>query len=291
MRRIVTHSGSFQTDEVFAVATLQLLFGDLPVLRTREEAEMQNQEDFVVDVGGVYDPEKNRFDHHQREGVGVREGGVPYSSFGLVWKKYGDKLCGSREVSERIDSRLVRFIDAIDTGVDVVRSTGVAEPYFLHQVVGIFEPSWKEGGNTNPGFKQAVRFARNFLKREIKKTADILEGEEFVHQAYRQAEDKRVVVMDRPYPWADVLGGYREVLFAVYPSVDGNTWRLKAVREDGNSFINRKNLPQAWGGLRGEELAKVSGVKDALFCHGGLFTAAALSREGAIKLAQLALNS
>jgi uncharacterized UPF0160 family protein len=53
----------------------------------------------------------------------------------------------------------------------------------------------------------------------------------------------------------------------------------------------RKNFPAAWAGLRDEELAKVSGVADAQFCHRALFTIAAKSKEGAIKMTQLALNA
>jgi len=50
-------------------------------------------------------------------------------------------------------------------------------------------------------------------------------------------------------------------------------------------------LPSAWAGLRDAELQKVSGVEDAVFCHRALFTAVARSKEGAIKLAQIALQS
>ena len=39
--------------------------------------------DIVIDVGGQYDPDAGRFDHHQRGGAGERENGIPYSSFGL----------------------------------------------------------------------------------------------------------------------------------------------------------------------------------------------------------------
>jgi uncharacterized UPF0160 family protein len=41
--------------------------------------------------------------------------------------------------------------------------------------------------------------------------------------------------------------------------------------------------------LKDEELQKISGVSDATFCHRGLFLAGAKSKEGAIKLAEIAL--
>lgn len=291
MKKIITHGGSFQTDEVFAVAALRMLFGNLPVVRTREEAEMQNPEDVVVDVGGIYDPSRNRFDHHQKEGAGTRANGIPYSSFGLVWKEYGEKIAGSAEVARRTDETLTVFIDAVDCGVDTYSLlANKIEPCMLHSVVSSFEPSWKHE-DTTPGFMQAVEFAKGFLERKITKTKDLIEGEILARESYTHAPDKRVVVMDHIYPWHDVLSAYPEPLYAVYPERGGNKWRLKAVRSHKDSFANRKDLPAAWGGLRDADLAAVSGVSDAVFCHRGLFTAGAKSKEGAIALAKLAADA
>jgi uncharacterized UPF0160 family protein len=63
------------------------------------------------------------------------------------------------------------------------------------------------------------------------------------------------------------------------------------MRKEKKSFINRKDLPFSWSGLRDEEFQKVTGVSDAVFCHRALFLAVAKSKEGAIKLAQLALEN
>ncbi len=60
-----THSDSFHCDEV--LATVMLLqtrqFADSVIIRTRQE-DVFDQLDIVVDVGGIYDPARNRFDHH-----------------------------------------------------------------------------------------------------------------------------------------------------------------------------------------------------------------------------------
>ena len=42
--------------------------------------------------------------------------------------------------------------------------------------------------------------------------------------------------------------------------------------------------------LTDEEFEKITGVEGAVFCHRTLFMAVAKSKEGAIKLAKLALN-
>ena len=46
-----------------------------------------------------------------------------------------------------------------------------------------------------------------------------------------------------------------------------------------------------WAGKKDEELQKITGVSDALFAHRKLFMAAAKSKEGALKLAKIALNA
>ena len=64
---IGTHDGAFHCDEVLACWMLKQLpqYKDASIVRTRDPAKLSACE-IVVDVGAVYDPEKLRFDHHQR---------------------------------------------------------------------------------------------------------------------------------------------------------------------------------------------------------------------------------
>ncbi len=293
MKKIITHSGNFHADDIFAVATIQLILEKegkiFEVVRTRDE-EVMKTGDFVVDVGGVYDADKNLFDHHMPEGAGERENKIPYASFGLVWKKFGKELCGSNEVVGRIDKKLAQSIDATDVGIDLF--TNIKEdvyPYLLRSFLVSLKPTWKEDDlNEYVMFDKAVNFAKEILQREIKITQDVAEGEQAVIEAYNKTEDKRIIIMDKKYPWEDVLSGYKEPLYAIYPNI---SWRVKAVRDDFNSFENRKDFPESWGGKNDEELAEITGVSDALFCHRARFLAGAKSKEGAIKLAQIALDA
>jgi uncharacterized UPF0160 family protein len=95
--------------------------------------------------------------------------------------------------------------------------------------------------------------------------------------------------LDKNYPWEYILNYFPEPLFVIYPKKIDETWGIKTVRENPKTFINRKNFPKLWAGLRDEDLQNVSGVPEAVFCHRGLFLAIAKTKEGAIKLAQLAL--
>ena len=302
MKKLITHNGSFHTDDVFAAATLSILLerqGEaVEIVRTRDESLMKNA-DYVFDVGGIYDEAANRFDHHQPGGAGGEavpskgEGQVKieYSSFGLIWKKFGAELCGSQKVADIVKNRLVAPIDAHDNGVDLVKNlTGVSQ-YIVQNIFFSMHPTWREDNITNDQmFFESVEIGKKILLREIAQSKDFVLAEDIVISFYENAEDKRIIVWDKHYPCEDVLGKFPEPLFFVYPKSADGTWAVKAVRDDIKSFKNRKDLPASWAGLRDEELQKVSGVPDAVFCHRALFVAVAKSKEGAIKLAQIAVE-
>nr|KAF6367714.1 hypothetical protein mMyoMyo1_001667 [Myotis myotis] len=65
--RIGTHNGTFHCDEALACALLRLLpeYQDAEIVRTRDPEKLASC-DVVVDVGGEYDPQRHRYDHHQR---------------------------------------------------------------------------------------------------------------------------------------------------------------------------------------------------------------------------------
>lgn len=93
--KLITHNGKFHTDEVFGAALLTYLIPDLEIIRTRDKKAISDAiEDFnsiVIDVGKVYNPNKDAFDHHQ-ESFNVNyfgtRGGINMSSCGLVWKHF-----------------------------------------------------------------------------------------------------------------------------------------------------------------------------------------------------------
>ncbi|OGZ08276.1 MAG: hypothetical protein A3C93_05210 [Candidatus Lloydbacteria bacterium RIFCSPHIGHO2_02_FULL_54_17] len=288
--RIITHSGNFHADELLAVAAIEIqLNGTLyEVIRTRDP-EVWKTGDYVVDVGGVYDPTANRFDHHQKGGAGERNK-VPYSSFGLVWKHYGEAICGSKEVADGVEARLVYPIDLADNGTEVYTTVfdGV-HPYLLHSVVAAMRPTWKEGEIHDVRFVELIPLMRRIIEREVIAERDRIEGARLVREAYLAATDKRIIVIDGHYPWQDELARHPEPLYLLKPRHEGNSWQVECVRDDVHSFKNRKPLPEAWRGLSGEALGKVTGVPDAVFCHNMRFIAVAKSKESALRLAQMAL--
>lgn len=289
--KVITHNDRFHADDVFAMAMLRIVFGNTitEVVRTRDRAIIETG-DIVFDVGHIYDEQKNRFDHHQTGGAGVRENGIPYAASGLVWKKWGTEICGSLEVALLIDKKIIQPIDAGDNGYSFYTYTqDNVEEYTLDTLCGAFGGTWKEEENYDTSFFELVDIAEKILKREIKVAQDKIEAIPLVEKAYENAEDKRIIILDEYYPWSSVLKKYESVLFVISPNREKTMWRVNAIQKE--LFKNKKDFPVAWGGLRDTELEKVSEVEGAIFCHKGLFMAAATTKQSAILLAKKAIEA
>lgn len=284
---IVTHDGNFHADDVFSIAALKIIFPSFNLIRTRD-AKIISQADIVIDVGNEYDPDKGRFDHHQRGGAGSRENGIPFSSFGLIWQKYGLALCqGNQTVADSVDSGLVSTIDAIDCGY----VKGVEQGISLSQTISMFNPTWQESSDFDSCFNEAVEFAVRLLKRFIAAASGSADAKKIVAKAIDDADDPRVIVLEQYTPWKKTVHSLsNEALYMVYPSHSGK-WIIQTVPVEPGSFEDRKSLPQPWAGLSGDEFQAVTGLDDATFCHNGLFIAGAESFASVMVMASIALQS
>ena len=285
-KTIATHNGNFHADDVFSIAALQSIFPSFKLIRTRD-SELIAKADLVIDVGGEYDADAGRFDHHQRGGAGERENGIPYSSFGLIWQKYGLEICaGNQKVADAVDASLVSTIDAIDCG----HVEGVSEGISLSQTISMFNPTWQEDSDFDKGFDEAVDFASRVLTRFIASANGGISAKAIVAEAIENAEDPRVIVLEKYTPWKKTVHALsEEALYMIYPSPTGQ-WRIQTVPVEPGSFEDKKPLPKQWAGLSGDELKEVTGIDDAMFCHNGLFIAGAESFESTVKMASMALN-
>jgi len=293
--KIITHNGHFHADDVFAVVLLTMVIIEpYEIIRTRDE-EIIKTGDYVVDVGGIYDEEKNLFDHHQEGGAGKRENGIPYSSLGLVWKKFGEKISDSKEVAEIIENKLVVPIDALDNGVEIFeKKFDHVDPYNIGDIIESFSLSWEEGGQRTytEGFMEAVEIAKSIFKRELVRAKSKANARAIVEKTYLESPDKKIVVLDRHYPWKNTILKYKELLYVIYPAEAGDgRWHIRAVPLSEKSFENKKSFPEEWRGKRDHELSLLSGVPDAVFCHNGGFIAVTSSKEGAMAMAKKALEA
>ncbi len=295
---LVTHNGSFHADDLFATAVLSILNNkNVKILRTRDKKVIKKG-DYVYDVGGIYNEEKNLFDHHQRGGAGSRPNNIPYSSFGLVWKKYGEQICGNKKVAKIIDEKIVQPIDAVDNGFDIViPKIKDIKPYSAQAIFLAYYPTWKESvKGVDRIFKKEVKKITKLLSREIIVAQADVEGKEIILKSYNESKDKRIIILDEPLPRyliQDVLPVLSEPIYFIYPSNHSNSWKVEAVRKDLTTYESRKLFPEDWRGLMDGDLKlkKVTEVNDIVFCHASGFFLIVDSKAGAIKLAERALNS
>ena len=136
------------------------------IIRSREPSELEKC-DIVVDVGGVYDPSKNRFDHHQRTFTEtfssinpVKPWKIKLSSAGLIYVHFGrqiieeivKKLTKSDKIEEKLVNILedkmyeqfVREIDAIDNGVEIAEIRKYDITTNLSSRVSYLNPNWND---------------------------------------------------------------------------------------------------------------------------------------------------
>lgn len=302
MKTLLTHNSTFHADDVFAVATFLLAHSEekWKIVRSRDKVEIESA-DAVIDVGDVYNPVELRFDHHQSGGAGVRPNGIPYASFGLVWKEYGAVVCGGDFfVAKQIEDALVCSLDANDNGVKIADPLFDVFQFDLSTYVKVRNLTWKEeveyGDKAEAkrleAFLSLVDFASSLINREIKRYKDKNEAFEIVNKAYEEAEDKRLVVLNNFYPWQDAVMAHNEPLFVVYPTdLSLDKWAIKSVPVSKNSFESRKSFPKDWAGKRDSDLEVATGVKGALFCHNAGFLVVVQGFESAITIAKKVLNA
>jgi len=293
MTKILTHNGRFHADEVFAVAILKIIFQDkIEVLRTRDLTTI-SKVDFVLDIGRLYDPSINRYDHHQDTFTEKRENNIPYATAGLIWKHYGTEITKSVEIVKRLDLLLIQAIDAEDNGVECVDPNSTYNPYMLSDVTQSFRRSYdiRNEETDLEDFLKAVEFAKELLIRVITKIKANIDGEEEVEKIINSSEEKNFIVLDRKLPWEEIVMNYKEILYVIQFNDISNNWSVYAVRQNFNSFVVRKPFPKEWGGKEGESLVSITGNNQAIFCHKGLFLTVTKTKESAIKLTKLAIKT
>ncbi len=296
--KIITHNGGFHADDVFACATVALYLDSqsepYTIIRTRDSASIFSG-DIVLDVGGVYDDERDRFDHHQAETAGKHANGILYASFGLVWKKYGPLLCTSAIAVQEIEKLLVEPIDAFDNGTTIHTSIYLdVWPVTIHTLVGMYNARWNEDEVVNnENFLLLVDFAKQFIARSILSVQTQKDIDIDAKNKYETLDNPALLVFDEPYgriPIQIACQTLTNAKIAVFPHITKERWHVLTLVDDIHSFTSRIQLPLEWAGQKGEELQKITGVASAQFCHNARFLAVAGTKEDAIVLATTALT-
>lgn len=276
---LVTHSGRFHADEVFAAAMV-LMIEEHDIVRTRDK-EIINQASIVLDVGSEYDPNNRRFDHHQNSFTKTRDDGTPFATAGLIWEHYGAKILQSKGLEESdqiayaikwVDDKLIKDIDAVDNGMYL------EDPRpSVSMIIGIMNASGDDDDEQFAAFKKALVFTQdimeNLVTSAVKEAIVAAELTELLSTL-----ENGILILDKNLPYKDFITKHPEVKRVVYPRNDV---------QFGVYCNGRKNhLPERFRGLRDEELCQVSGLNDTVFCHKSGFMCVTLSKESALTMAQ-----
>lgn len=274
-RSLGTHDGTFHADEVTACALLlqyDLINQDL-IIRTRDMTVLNNCE-YVCDVGGLYDPASKRFDHHQVDYSGQ------LSSAGMILNYLKDQKIVSQEEFNVYYGSLVQGVDAIDNGISP-KMEGLCT---FSSVIANMVPV--EHGATSAeldsAFMDAVTFVRGHLRRLMQRLHYSHSCKHLVEEAMKASPT--CLLFSESLPWVGAffeLGGqHHPAQFVIMPA--GPHWKLRAIPPSPKELMRvRTALPAAWAGLLNEDLANVSGIPGAIFCHKGRFISIWKTREAA----------
>ena len=267
-----THSGKFHADDVFSSALLLYLNPEITITRGNKVPE-----DFD---GIVFDIGRGKYDHHQKDSR-IRENGIPYAAFGLLWEDLGCEILGD-ELAEKFDEAFVQPLDNND-------NTG--EKNELASLIGSFNPSWDENGGTDEAFFRAVSVAGMILENKFARYLGNERADKRIEEVLEtrdQTGDSRILVLPEFIPCQKRLSE-TEVAFVIFPSNRGGYYIQPQKKEYSLNY--KCSFPSEWLGLENEELQKETGLSSATFCHKGGFLMSVGDLSDAIRACQISLDA
>nr|WP_319488933.1 MYG1 family protein [uncultured Caproiciproducens sp.] len=273
----ITHGGKFHADDVFSAALLKTVNPNIKIIRAFEVPD--DFDGIAFDIGW------GEFDHHQ-ENAEVRENGVPYAAFGLLWREFGVSVlisngCPSEEAAKEAAHFDENFIQSLDED----DNTGCGNQ--LASVIGTFNPNWDSSQLPDQCFAEALGFAAVILKKKLDSVMSAQRAKKLVEMALTDSKDT-IVILPRFAPWKMVLIP-SAAEFVVYPSQRGG-YNAQVIPIDFDTKEVKCNFPQEWAGKPEDELQKISGIKTLKFCHKGRFLISADSLDDTIKACVIAHN-
>lgn len=279
-----THSGKFHADDVFSSALLLYLNPQITI--TRGNRVPEGYDGIVFDIG------RGRYDHHQRDSR-VRENGVPYAAFGLLWEELGGEILGGT-LAQRFDEEFVQPLDNND-------NTG--EKNELASLIGNFNPVWDEteaadglteeerARGLSVGFLRAVQVAGMVLENKFARYRADARADEKIDQVLAMQEtqggDARILVLPEFVPCQKRLKE-TDTAFVIFPSNRGGYCIQPQKKPDSMNY--KCSFPKRWLWLENEELQEATGLASAGFCHKGGFLMTVGDEADAIRACEISLE-
>ena len=260
--QVVTHDGIFHADEVFAYALLCIAYGrdNVSIIRTRDaevlDLATREEDTWVIDVGNDFNPSMLNFDHHMRDFNVPNRHGNKLSSFGMVVE-----ALLRRSFFSEVRQQLLDFsnkVDLMDNGIKA------AEDLSFISVLNSYSD------NEEFSFYAALQTAIAYLRSLINKWGEEVTINERLEKAI-QIRRNGIVASEEYIPVDERLNALEDVRLVVYKSKAG-VFNIQSVNVgETKDFSVRCPTPEAWRGLRDNELIRASGGLPLTFCHVGGF--------------------
>jgi uncharacterized UPF0160 family protein len=169
-QKILTHDGIFHADEVFSIALINFIYGDIEILRSRNREILRvgnsNPDIFVLDVGGIYNPDMLCFDHHQFAPESTES--TVTLVFNFLFQDKGYKLRNAI-----FYNRLVKGLSEWDTGTHLHEIN--TSHLVVSQVISGFNRY--DSGYDDTQFLKALNFAYEIVINELNTSEEIQKSE------------------------------------------------------------------------------------------------------------------
>ena len=222
----ITHGGKFHCDEVFATVIISKLLDEVKLYRIQDMSKLTDLENllsekYVYDIGG------GELDHHQPGGNGVRTNGVPFSSTGLVWRKFGHEILEKYNLEdveyayELVDRDLIQGIDAYDNGL-IPKLNIKYRIMHITKIIGSFNANWDEDVDSDDCFMEALKLAKVVFDNVIKNTISKVKAKSKVDKAIKDSSEG-IMYLEKFVPWKEFvvesnIEKAKEINFVVFPS-------------------------------------------------------------------------
>jgi len=266
LNKVYTHKGVFHADEVSAIALLKVFYNDkIDVERVPHQQDftgIRNGEVFIIDIGGLYEPETYSFDHHQ-----FRPEDQVLSSAGMIllWLRTAGFI--PTELYQILRKDYISDIDLNDIGLKK------SEPNELSSIVSCYNLDKPNSYEQDNAFEDAVSMVmRVFSSVKRRYESDVKAKEKILSLKHSDG----IMYSEEFVPgWNKALAG-NNIGVEIFAWFDNETGEYKA-----------QNVPLEVGSFDAigrKIMYNKSDVKDdVVFVHKGNFFIVTKTKEALLK--------
>ena len=324
------HNGIFHADDVSSMVVLTTLNPTIKYCRTRDK-DILDSLDCVIDVGDVYDPTIQRFDHHGKDfnerypspnsnfAIGPK-----LASIGLIFRHFGrqyiEKVLTNHNrtytprfidyIYDNVVKHIVTPIDIIDNGE--TRAFKFDNAYYKVPSIAKLIANLNNCGyfldEDQDNFKVAMKLMKIYLETEIMRHYNAIASEDKVLDLVKSCTTDKLILEDYT-PWSAIFTAHPEecakINFVIYPSTDGEwlfqpTYYSKKINGDSFSEFLRDGTrrrykyhpPRSICGLVKDQLSEaMNGIKGTTFVHASGFIGGGTTKETCVDMCEYIKNN